>query len=196
MPGCRALNDAEGRVQTRSDHGFTLIEVLVAVLVLAIGIVGAAAAQAAALRTRSGTALMSAGVQLAASLAERMRANPAAMQLPDGANPYLLRYDAASGAPQAPARMCFAGADCASADLAAFDAFDVMQALRAQFPGGRVVVCRDGQVADGRALAWQCGGGPEAPLVIKLGWSERGTPDGPAPAARPAIAIAVAGAFP
>lgn len=184
-------------MQAQPDHGFTLIEVLVAVLVLAIGIVGAAATQVAVLKTRHGTELMSAGVQLAASLAERMRANPVQMQAGDVANAYLqLRYDAADGAPPAPAVMCFASASCASAQMAAFDLFEVRRALFEQYPGARIAVCRDAKVWSdtARALAWKCAGGADAPIVIKLGWRERGTP-GHAPFV-PAIALVVAGAFP
>lgn len=184
-------------MQTRFDHGFTLIEVLVAVLVLAVGIVGAAATQVAALKTRHGTELMSAGVQLAASLAERMRANPVQMQAGDAANAYLqLRYDAADGAPPAPAVTCFAGSSCASAQMAAFDLFEVRQALYEQYPGARIAVCRDARVwsAAAHALAWDCTGGLNAPIVIKLGWRDRNALHH-APFV-PAIALVVAGAFP
>ena len=76
-------------MRSRLVGGFTLIEVLVAVFVLAVGVLGAVAAQTVALRTRQESALMSRGVQLATSFADRMRANTAQMRLPDGANPYL-----------------------------------------------------------------------------------------------------------
>lgn len=180
-------------MQTRFDHGFTLIEVLVAVLVLAVGIVGAGAAQVAALKTRHGTELMSAGVQLAASLAERMRANPVPMRLDDSANPYLLQYDAAAdGAPPAPPALCFAGTSCDSAQLAAFDGFEIRQAVFQRFPGARIAVCRDSTVWHGRALAWQCAGGPGAPLVVKLGW--RGAREKAGTPLAPSLAVLVAGA--
>lgn len=156
-------------MQSRCASGFTLVEILVAVLVLAVGILGAGAAQVAALRTRHASALLSDGVALAASLAERMRANSAQMHAPDARNPYLqLQYDAAAGAPPAyPA--CFAGARCGSAELAAFDMGEAMQALYLGFPGGRLRVCRDA----GTRADWACSGGAGAPIVIKLGWLRR-----------------------
>lgn len=181
---------------TRFDHGFTLLEVLAAVFVLAVGIAGAAAAQVAALKTRHGTELMSAGVQLAASLADRMRANHAQMHAGDEANLYLqLRYDAAGGAPSAPAVMCFGAASCSSAQMAAFDMFEVQQALFDHYPGARIAVCRDLQAWDSaqRAFTWDCAGGAGAPIVIKLGWRDRAAD--PAIAFAPAIAVLVAGAF-
>lgn len=195
MHGCRALNVAEALVPAKPVVGFTLIEVLVAILVLAIGVLGAARAQLAALQTRQATGLTSTAVQLAGSLADRMRANPE--QSRGGApNAYLqLDYDADGGAPSPPAAMCFAGADCNSAQMAAFDVYEISQALHAGFPGGRVLVCRDaGVVAQGgSALAWPCAGSPNAPIVIKLGWRNKGIESGAEAQFAPAVAI-VAGA--
>ncbi|MES3020718.1 MAG: type IV pilus modification protein PilV [Pseudomonadota bacterium] len=163
----------------RPAGGFTLLEVLIAVLVLAIGVVGASGAHITAMRTRHESALMSEAVQLAGGLAERMRANPAQMRLADGANPYArLQYDAqAEGPPKAPPAMCFGRANCGSADLAQFDLHELKQSVHARFPGGRVLVCRDGTQWDAGAgaLTWACGGGGAAPLVIKLGWRGKNT---------------------
>ena len=180
---------------TQSNRGFTLIEVLVAVFVFTVGILGAGAAQIAALQTRHATALLSSGVHLAGSLADRMRANSPQMHAGDAFNPYLqLRYDAADGAPSPPPVLCYAGANCSSAQMAAFDLFEIRQAAHAGFPGARIVVCRDSAVwADGpRALAWDCVGGGAAPIVIKLGWRAR---EGADAGFAPTVAIAVAGAF-
>ena len=128
-----------------------------------------------------------------------MRANPAQLQGGDAGNAYLrLHYDAASGAPAAPPVLCYAGASCASAQLAAFDLFEVRQALFEQFPGARIAVCRDRQAWDAarRAFTWDCAGGAGAPIVIKLGWRARGAAAAqPAEPFAPAITVVVAGAF-
>jgi type IV pilus assembly protein PilV len=153
----------------RPNPGFTLPDVLVAILVLSVGILSAAAAQVASLRTRHGSALLSNGVQLASTLADRMRANSAQMRLPDARNPYLqLAYDAAAGAPPATGA-CFAAQACGSEQLATFDIGETMQALHQGFPGGRVRVCRDGAAS----MDWDCSGGAQAPIVIKIGWLRR-----------------------
>lgn len=173
----------------RGAHGYTLIEVLVAVLVLAIGIVGIMAAQVTAQRTRQGTALMSAAVQLAGSVAERMRANRGA-----GAAYLALDYDAVrDGAPPV-SGACYSG-ECAGSALAAFELDDIRRAVHAGFPGGRVVICRDGALAqrNGR-LAWDCAGGEGAPVAVKIGWIERG-PEADNEAV-PALALLVDGVAP
>lgn len=57
--------------------GFTLIEVMVALLVLSIGLLGLAALQTAALRDGQRAELRTRAVQAASDMVERMRANPA-----------------------------------------------------------------------------------------------------------------------
>lgn len=161
------------------ERGFTLVEVLVALFVLAVGIVGAGAVQITAERTRQQASLRSEAAQLANALAARMRVNPAVAALPDGANPYLsFRYEAAGGLPSA-AALCFGGSACTPDALAQFDLHTLRLALSTQFPRGRVTVCRDGSPWDPAANAyrWDCDGAPDALPVVKLGW--QGTGDGP-----------------
>jgi len=162
-------------------RGFTLAEVLVALLVVALGVAGAAALQTRALRTARAAAHLSAGMRLAASLAERMRANPVALALADTDNPYLgFDYDAASGPPST-AASCYAGADCSPDQLAAFDRFETAREMAAIVPGGRIRVCRDASPPDASTglPGWHCDGRDEAPLAIKLGWRETDAPDAP-----------------
>lgn len=177
----------------RSLGGFTLVEVLAALFVLAVGIVGASATQLAALRTRHHATLMSEGVRLAAGLADRMRANPVAMASADSINPYLqLRYDAAIDDLPAPAAACYGAADCSPSQMAEFDLYETAEALRARFPSGRIVVCRDAALWDAAAdaLAWGCAYSAGAPIVVKLGW--RGNQANPAQAAAaPSVAMVV-----
>ncbi len=191
------------RLRVRSDGGYSLLEVLVAVFVLAVGIFGAAATQLAALRTRHQSSLMSNGVQLASALADSMRANLAPMRAADAANPYLqLDYDAATDGPPPAAEQCLPGVSCSAVQLAEAELYRLKQSLHAGFPGGRVVVCRDSQVWDAArgALRWACGGAAPAPIVIKLGWRGKDTDGGDALDGAgefaPSVAIALPGALP
>jgi type IV pilus assembly protein PilV len=159
----------------RVASGFTLAEVLGALLVVAVGLAGAAALQAAALRGGREAARMADGVQLAAALAERMRANPVAMARLDAANPYLqFDYDTAADAPP-DADACYGDAACDADQLARFDLMESGEELAARFPGGRIVACRDVPAPDPASgqLAWTCGGQGDGPVAIKLGWRDR-----------------------
>ena len=57
--------------------GFTLIEVLIAMLVLAVGLLGLAGLQATSLRNNQSAYNRSQATQLAYDIADRMRANSA-----------------------------------------------------------------------------------------------------------------------
>ncbi|HJV00301.1 MAG TPA: type IV pilus modification protein PilV [Burkholderiaceae bacterium] len=186
---------------TRS-RGFTMLEIMVALLVLALGIICGTAMQLAALRTRHQSALLTQSLHLANSLAERMRANSITPPLPDAANPYLtFNYDAlAEPSPAPPSPLCYALDDrCDRSQLAQFDLYDIKQQVRASLPAGRALVCRDAALWQGGRLRWGCTGGAGAPLVVKVGWRGK-RPDGTA--ARdadgefaPGVAVAV-GAMP
>ncbi len=172
-------------MRVRSPAGFTLIEVLAALFVLSVGLLGAAAMQAKARALYSDAAQRSEALLIATSLAERMRANPVAMSLPDASNPYL-RIDIDSSAASAAGAPCFGGANCTPSDLAAFDALEAARNLHDAFPHARLLVCRDGSAAT--PAAWECEGAPAAPIVVKIGWRGRQAYD-----FRPSLALAVAG---
>ncbi|AWL03854.1 type IV pilus modification protein PilV [Massilia oculi] len=160
--------------------GFTMIEVLVAMFVLAVGVVGASAAQLAAQRTRQHAALTSEAALLALSLTARMQANAQVASLPDGANPYLpLDYKALDASPPAGGAACFGAGSCDPLALGAFDLRETRLALHRGFPSGRIAVCRDGAPwdADHGRYRWACSGDATAPVAIKIGW--HGTQDGP-----------------
>ena len=173
--------------------GFTLLEVLVAMFVLALGVIGAAATQATSARLRQQAALESEAVALASSLAARMRVNPAQMALPDAANPYLqLDYDAAGGLPTPPPVQCFGAAACDASQLAQFDIHELARGVHDAFPGGRIAVCRDAVAATG-PLDWPCAGGSSAPLVVKIGWRRPARAGSVALEATPFVTMVVSG---
>lgn len=160
-------------------QGFTLVEVLVALFVLAVGIVGASATHLTAQRTRQQSALLSEAAHVAASLAARMRINAPVAGSPDAANPYLaFSYDSADGPPTAPL-LCFGGTACTPAQLAEFDLHEIRERVHTQFPRARIEVCRDGSPWDSadRRFRWSCDGNASALPVVKLGW--QGTGDAP-----------------
>lgn len=171
----RAFSLGARRCRRRA-RGFTMLEVLIAAFVLALGITGGVAMQLAAMRARHEGAMLAQASWLAAGMAERMRANRAQLSLPDSDNRYLsLDYDAMiDGAPALPAVLCHASA-CDTTQLAWFDLYEMQAAVRTQLPGGRVLVCRDAALWRGGRLQWPCSAGAGAPLVIKVGWRARRT---------------------
>jgi type IV pilus assembly protein PilV len=183
-------------VRVRSFGGFTLVEVLVALCVLSLGVLGAAAVQMKAHASRHQSELMSGATQLASALAERMRANPVAMAASDADNPYLqLDYDSSSGAPASPPVACYASAGCPPAALAAFDLYETTRILHDGFPAARLRVCRDAAPWDGPAgtLTWECDAALGAPIVIKIGWRGKAQAQGEQ-AFAPAVTLIAPGA--
>lgn len=178
-----------------SPAGFTLIEVLVALFVLSVGLLGAAAMQSRARAMRMEARQHAQATQLAVSHAEKMRANRITMAAADGANPYLgTDYDSATGVPAQPSRFCYGDTTCTAQELARFDIYETELALHSAFGHARMVVCRDDAPWDAAAssLLWTCSSGSGAPVVIKIGWrARRGASD-----IVPGIAYIAAGGSP
>lgn len=171
-------------------RGFTLLEILIALLVLALGIVGGVALQLAAMRARHQATLLSQATYMATALAERMRANPTQAEV------YLsLNYDAlAEPSPVAPPSRCD-DAPCSADMLALADLYDAKLQVRRALPAGRVLICRDAGLWSGGKLRWACSGEAAAPVVVKVGWRGKrpdGRPDADAAGAYlPGVALAV-----
>lgn len=183
--------------------GFALVEVLVALFVLALGVIGAAGMQLAAMQATQQANYESAALRLATEMADKLRANGQKMASDVNGNPYLpLAYHSTSEVgPQQPDKLCHI-ATCNPAELARYDIYEWNKRIRQSLPGGRVVICRDAKPWDAGpgALRWDCHAGyaDDSPIVIKLGWHSKGIhPDGSASggvgnAFAPAMAIAVA----
>ncbi|AVR96107.1 type IV pilus modification protein PilV [Pseudoduganella armeniaca] len=171
------------------------MEVLVAVLVLAVGLIGGTAMQLHAMRARQESALLTTAVQAAAAMAERIRANAGQRAL------YLaLDYDAAIEPSPAPPRSLCQDSTCAPAALAALDIYELKRMVRASLPAGRARVCRDAHAWQAGRLRWPCSAVPGAPIVVKIGWRGK-NPDGTPQADDdggfvPGVAMTVAGVGP
>jgi type IV pilus assembly protein PilV len=62
-------------------HGFTLLELLIALLVLSIGLLGLAALQTVGLRSNQMASMRTVATQAAYEMTDRMRANPAGLTI-------------------------------------------------------------------------------------------------------------------
>jgi len=103
--------------------GFTLIEVLIAMVVLAIGLLGLAGLQVTSLKNNQSAYNRSQATQLAYDLADRMRANVAGVAA----------YPAGTAAA---IENCKNTTGCSPADMAVNDLFDWNSAISSALPNG------------------------------------------------------------
>ncbi|HET9641793.1 MAG TPA: type IV pilus modification protein PilV [Burkholderiaceae bacterium] len=162
---------------SHDERGFSLLEVLVGIVVLSFGLLGAVGLQAYGLQANREARLQSAGVQLARELAELMRANKdVAIKAAATDNPYLIDYPSH---PFSTTVNCFTAACGNTQDVARWDVAAWLEHLddpTSGLPGARVVVCFDSTPFDAAGMPqWECSntGGL---VVIKIGWT-RGSTD-------------------
>lgn len=121
--------------------GVSLIEVLVALLVVSFGILALSGLLASAARFGKTSEFRSVATLLASDMADRMRANKPSVAL--GNYEMLNAYDPPEAEPpDAPA--CADLAKCTTAELAAQDVAEWNQALFHGLPGGQGYVAADG----------------------------------------------------
>ena len=108
--------------RTERSHGFTLVEVLVALVVLAVGLLGIAGLYVESLRAGRTSVYRSAAVTLASDMADRIRLNP---------------QGAYAGAGPGEDQGCVNGAgDCEPDELAQDDWFRWLNDLNRRLPAG------------------------------------------------------------
>lgn len=138
--------------------GFSLIEVLVAVLVLSIGLLGGAGLQIFSLKSIKVAELNTQASLQAYDIVDRMRANMIAVAggVYGSAKPKRI-----SG--------CTNQAGCSTSEMAENDLFEWMEAISEQLPGGEAGVCIDSTPEDGSRTSSQCDGIGHI-YAIKLWW--------------------------
>ena len=154
----------------RRPNGFSLLEVLIALVVIAIGVLGAASLITASVQNQQIAEYRSQAMFAAQSLADSIRAN----------------WDAAGGPPThwdsptvAPHAGCRDGSGCNAADMAADSLWLIDNVTGGQLPEGAVYVCRDDTPEDGvpadppTKTTSGCTGTAAHPLVVKTFWRDR-----------------------
>ncbi len=119
----------------RKSRGVTLVEVLVAVLVLSIGLIGLAALQANALQSNQGSYMRSQATNLAYDIADRMRTNRQAALSGD--------YDTAFTDDEGTGGVCNTNLS-PTGDLADQDLAQWKNAIACTLPAGQASVSRSG----------------------------------------------------
>lgn len=152
-------------------HGFTLIEALISVVIMSIGLLGVAALQTRSLGSTGIASRRSQAILLAGDLADRMRANRLAADLT--AASHYANIDAADNACRAVHyNHTHAAAQCGAVALAADDLADWNTQVTTILPAGSGVVCRDSTPNDGTVTEPDCDGNGDA-FAIKIFWTEK-----------------------
>lgn len=130
---------------------------MVALIVLVLGVLGAASMTLTALRDNKQSSLRSQAVALAYEMGDLMRMNPGQEAIFTGA------------APTVGVGACYT-AGCSLTDMATNDYFLWSSKLRAPggLPNGVAVVCRDSTSA-----TMSCDNAMTSPIVVKIRWDEK-----------------------
>ena len=136
----------------RRESGFSMVEVLVALVVLAIGLLGIAALYLNSLQSGRTAIYRTQAINLAADLADRIRMNRTAQAA----------YDTAFADAEAAVAACETVGGCTDVDLASTDLANWKQEIAQQLPGG------EGQVAVTLPVA----AGEPANYVVTVRWTE------------------------
>ena len=152
----------EPRLNKRTDQGFSLLEVLIALVILSVGLLGLAAMQAEGLRGSSFALQRTEVVRVVNDLADRMRANAG------GLASYVIAQSNDGSAGQnlncadAPSTVAL---DCTAAQMAAHDIWNWKQAILALNPADRLQM--RGQVTASTVV------GAANRYVIEVTWVDR-----------------------
>lgn len=115
-------------------RGITIIEVLVAMLILAVGLLGMASLQVRAVSDTTNASFRSIAIFYANDMADRIRANPAGEQ----GN----LYNSVAG--NAEKSNCKTTTGCNFTDMAAHDKWEWLQAIGNALPGGTGTLSKSG----------------------------------------------------
>ncbi len=147
----------------QAQGGYVLLEALIAVVIAAVGFIGAARMQTFGLAMSNSSQVRQKAILLGYQMADRIRANQAGVTVHAYDNP--VAGDTA----------CLAVA-CTPAQLAAADMAEWQTEIAAQLPGATGVVCIDSTPDDGTFDAPQCDGAGTV-VAVKLWWVDKvGTP--------------------
>lgn len=155
-----SLNKHRPIAMARKQRGSTLIEVLIALLVLSFGMMGMAGVQSVSLRGNQAAYFRTQATSLSMDIVERMRANITGV----GAG----AYNNVAGSATA---SCYTTAGCTSTQMADQDINDWLAQVTALLPGGTAVVCLDSGGDDGTAAAFACDN-TGAIYAIKIWWDD------------------------
>jgi len=169
---------ASGRPLLAVKHqGFALIEILVSLVIFAIGMLGSAGLQLATLRSNQFSAQAAAATQLARDYEEIVQLIPSASISASEGTTTFSALDTSVSSTGTITECKGTGAACTPAQLAGYMLNEWRNRVTTQLPAGRAVVCRDSAPKDASGTGaglyhWDCDGNGDM-IMIKLGWAAK-----------------------
>jgi type IV pilus assembly protein PilV len=156
-------------VSTPRQRGFSLIEVMVALIVLVLGVLGSAAMTLNALRDNKQSAVRSQATAMAYELADLMRANVVPQSAPVNTQESI--FTGSQPAIGAVTSACYV-AGCTPSQMATSDYAQWLAKLTGAggLPNASAKVCRDSASLNSMT---SCDNATTSPLVVKLQWDEK-----------------------
>jgi len=141
--------------------GFTLVESLITIVVLAIGVLALAILQLRTLVDTRTASMRNIATAMAYNMADQMRSNEIGLTAGYFNNPNAL-----------PDAACYTAKGCTPEVMASTSYAAWRDDLQAALPAGEGVVCIDSTPNDGSAANPACDGVNGAPYAIKIWWRE------------------------
>jgi type IV pilus assembly protein PilV len=161
----------------RRQAGFSIVEVLIALVILSLGMLGAVGMQAAAMKSNKETRNQSVAASFARELADKMRSNPdIARKTTVAENPYLIDTTLVGTATfSAPAENCFTNGCSSISTIATWDMADWQNRIRNALPDPKIKVCFDQTPFDAAGKPqWDCSDDGNI-SVLKIAWTSTNT---------------------
>ena len=156
--------------QRNYSAGFTMLEVLVSIVVIAFGLLGIAGLQAFAVKNNQSAGLRLIATTVAIDMVDRVHANESSMTVNGTATGY--NKPAASDY-NAPVAGCRQVAGCTTFDMAQNDLAEWKTLVTSALPQGEGIVCLDNTPNDGTSAADpQCDGVGLDNYVVKIWWRD------------------------
>lgn len=153
------LSIMSGRHGAARQGGFSMIEVLAAVVIFSIGLAGMAGMSLASLRSAADGQFNSQATFIADELADTMRANLTAYETANFVN-----------TPAGIEKVCAPDSKCTAVEQAQYDSGKWQSHALAALPGGQAIICMDSSPNDGSPQAPACDG--LGLNTIKIFWQD------------------------
>ena len=164
-------------ISSHKHQGFALIEILVSLVIFAIGMLGTAGLQLATLRSNQFTAQAAIATQLARDYEEIVQMVPSASISASEGSTSFSALDTKTASSVTITECKGASAACTPAQFAAYMLNEWKNQVTTNLPAGRAVVCRDSTPKDNSGTGeglyhWTCNNKGDM-LMIKLGWAAK-----------------------